>query len=312
MDRDTHARHITGPTHSGPPAAPALPRLNLPRFELAARPARMHAMPAVHQPHVAAAHAAAIPAQHVSHARHPQYAQPAPQPVVHVHGTSAPAYHAAPVQYAAAPAAASYSMPMRPALVPASISAISDRTFRDRFAPIHLAALAAMLVIALIMSQAPGRTFRASPAKLPIPVGMAPAASQSTLPLKRAPQGMPSPAAAASIAAERGEPIPTEQTSAVRFKGIPSPAAARTMAPATLPLQRQHAMSLPYDTGERDTHATDDHYGRNEVTGGGGEDVLPQRPVMTPAEAADQARLQATQQQLADAGAAPSMPNETF
>lgn len=269
--------------HRRQPSAPAplFPRLNLPKFQLTPRTAGSALeAPLAH----ARAHAPARLYQSAPALHQPQPAAPyVPRRDV----------HAAPVAY-------------QPAAVPVSES---------WFTPLHLGILATLLVVALMMSQTPGSAMRTAPSKLPVPAGLTKVrggGGSATLPMTRPAVGMPSPAAAASIAAERGEPVTTGSSEPIQFKGIPSPAAAATMAPQTLPMRRPRAFSLPYGSGERDSHAVDSYYGRNSVSGGGGTEDLPTRPAVTPAEAAEQARLLATQQRLSDAGSAPAEPNGTF
>jgi hypothetical protein len=74
-----------------------------------------------------------------------------------------------------------------------------------------------------------------------------------------------------------------------RMTGIPSAAAAQTMAPASLPLRPSDGMTLPRIGAQRDDHPVDEHYGdvgREPTT-----DV--QVPAATPAQAAQQAELAA-------------------
>lgn len=157
--------------------------------------------------------------------------------------------------------------------------------------PVHMGILLTLAVFAFIVMQgSPGSLNVQTPARLPAPA-IAPV-GQQTLPMRRETSGMPSAAAAASVAVERGGTAPAELTANVHMKGIPSPAAAATMAPATLPMRANDGMTLPRTNDERDGHATEAHYGQN-----GGAETLAMRPVrrpaVTPMEAAAQAEAEA-------------------
>ncbi len=268
-------------------SAPLFPKLNLPTFTLAPRAATASAPVAAHAVMPGALAPAYATAAHTAPARAVMHA-PAVMPAV-----TPPVLRPVVAQYQPVP---------------------TPTSGQSWFTPLHLGILATMLVVALMMSQAPGGTMRTAPSKLPVPAGLTKVrgGGSATLPMERPAIGMPSPAAAASIAAERGEPVRTPDAAPIQFKGIPSPAAAATMAPQTLPMRRPRAFSLPYGSGERDDHAVDTYYGGGAVSGGGAAEDMPTQPAVTPGEAAEQARLLATQQRLNDAGSVPAEPNGTF
>ena len=111
--------------------------------------------------------------------------------------------------------------------------------------------------MAWVVTHGPETSFKtAGPAilpALPATVGQEAApvnAGGATLPLRRQPDGMPSPAAAASIQFERTGTLPMHTpTSNIHFDGIPSPAAAASLDPnAVLPLKRSDSLSIAADT----------------------------------------------------------------
>jgi len=130
----------------------------------------------------------------------------------------------------------------------------------------------------------PGQeTSNIAPGPSVIAGGGAVSAQSQVLPLRRRASGMMSPAAAASIAVESGGQAPQDTTQPIQMQGIPSPAAAATMAPQVLPLKASDGMTLPRTAGERDDAAVEQHYGDNP---GMQDATVPTRPAMTPAEAA--------------------------
>lgn len=259
---------------------PSFPRLSLPSFELRPRHAAPRPVARRHMPQPAPVRAVPAAAPQMFH-------QPRPMQV---------AAHAIPQPFTPAPR--QYAAP-RPA-TPSAQTFFQPAAERSWLTPMHLGMLATLVAVALVLANGPGASMRTSPVSLPVKVGPAPAGpASSTLPLKRKSQGIPSPAAAASLAVEGGGRAPRGSTSAIRLNGIPSPAAAATMGPQTLPLRRTDSMTLPRTSGERDSWAEEHHYGADVVSGGGGADSMPSAPAMTPGEAADQARLAATTQQVA-------------
>jgi hypothetical protein len=344
MDRATHAMRFDGSSEPGRPHAPLLPRLELPTFTLAPRrgiatasrsvaapaqsfPASL-APPAPARAHVRAhvrEHAQAPIQQHHARIQHHAPAQqfaPAQHQVPVQH--HAPVHHVAPAQHRVFEPERAASFATAPSVLqPAGMADFgSGRSIRDAITPMHLGLLATLCVVALLIAQGPAASRAMVPAKLPIGSsvvaggGAFGAASNDAgvTPPKQGAPGMPSPAAAASIAAERtGAPAQSPESGPIRFTNIPSPAAAATMAPDVLPLKRSRSMSLPYASGERDTHAVDAYYGGGStVRGGGAAEPMPTRPVMTPAQAAEFSQTQATQQRLASAGSQPADPNSGF
>jgi hypothetical protein len=253
---------------------PAQPRL------IAQQPvAPAHSAVHLQQQVVAHAHAPAN-AQHWQH--QPGQQQFAPHPPAHV----------AARQQVRPPAPA-------PRASTATATYVAFEQQQSRFTPLHLAGLVTLVVIAFIIAKgAPGASFDATtPAKLP-GVATSPSGPQD-LPLKRNAKatGIPSPAASASIALQRGGRAPRRNT-AIPMNGMPSPAAAATLGPATLPLRRaSDGMSLPRATGERDSHAADTHYGTTLPLA---REDLVETPAVTPGQAGDQARIYANKDLVGD------------
>jgi hypothetical protein len=115
--------------------------------------------------------------------------------------------------------------------------------------------------------------------------------------------GIPSPAAAANLAVAGGGRVSAAQTSTVRMNGIPSPAAAEQLGPQKLPFRPTDGVTLPRVTGERDSHAVDQHYGADTLPM-----ETPAAPAITPGAAAAAAERANTMQQLANGSATPPAP----
>ncbi len=128
----------------------------------------------------------------------------------------------------------------------------------------------------------------------------------SVLPMTRGPAGLMSPSAAASVSVERGGKAPKALTDKVRMQGIPSPAAAATMASKTLPMTVDDGATMPA-TSERDSHAVDTHYGSSGTQTLGMEPMV-ERPVMTPGEAARRAELGVVEQSLQETTGSYALP----
>src|SRR5262249_18198597 len=130
-------------------------------------------------------------------------------------------------------------------------------------------------------------------------------------PLRRKPVGMPSAAAANSIAHPRrtvrgggGVPI-------VVMDGIPSPAAAENIAEANgavLPLKRKDPMGLPSDTDQRDAIAIEQHYNPTPDVNVPVAPIVDTTTIATPGQSAAVTEAAASQQSDFAPSAADNMP----
>lgn len=323
---------FAAPTDAGGQAAAALPqprsRSLLARRErpLGSAPRDWSPPPAAMQQHQYATYAHPAPApMHVAQ----QATFPGafiPQPVM-AHGRAHAGGHPVAQQHQYAPTP---SAPVRFAGVPAAFAGAAAPTAtvatwhtdeeQRRITPLHVGILLTLIVFVVVVAGGPKASLNATPGALPAlsPVD----AATATLPLKRQPaaiEGSVSPAAASSVARERAGKAPrrTPGPAPIPMAGIPSPAAAATLEPKTLPMRASDGMTLPRIPSQRDDHGQESHYA------GGGSQTLPleravERPAVTPAQAQAQA-----EQAVAAAGVvddmgsseyvpAPSQPNVPF
>jgi hypothetical protein len=82
--------------------------------------------------------------------------------------------------------------------------------------------------------------------------------------------------------------VPATQTASVNLNGIPSPAASEQLGPQKLPFRPSDGVTLPRESGQRDSHAVDSHYGISETLAM----EEPALPAMTPGAAAARAEQQ--------------------
>lgn len=245
------------------------PQLNLPRFSLRSADetpaAPAHYSPA---PHSAPMHYAPAPMATQYFAPHHQ-----------MHAPAAPFEQR---QYAAYVPAQASVPPLAPRMQPVyAAPAYAENRFNIQ--PIHMMIAIALVVCAWMVTQGSQMSLNIqAPATLP-PL---PAAKTETLALKKKPAvaGIPSPSAARSLELETTRAAGTKSAASIKFQGIPSPAAAASLDPtATLPLRPSDGMSLPRAGSERDSYATERHYGANP--GDSAKQVEISEPLLTPAEA---------------------------
>lgn len=306
----SHHRHIE------------LPQLRLPTFALRASAPKPAERPTERptQHYVRSTYAPPVHAHHAPGPAGPALVPAQPQ-MIPQHAPAIAYHHAqaTPQAVGAYPTQAYQQRQVhaRPTLAGAGAPAPFRSTFDEpagaRVTPLHMGVLLTLLVLAFVIARGtPSGSFRATPARLPAAV--TPSGAHD-LPLKREPAGMPSSASAQSLALEQGGKARYHRgdTTAIRLKSMPSPAAAATLAP-TLPLHRLvgDGNSLPRSIAERDSHAVDHHY-----AGASGSQTLPLEravatPAVTPGQAAAQAEVQANTPLISDDDYVPAtaLPNQ--
>jgi hypothetical protein len=83
----------------------------------------------------------------------------------------------------------------------------------------------------------------------------------------------------------------------IKMAGMPSPAAAATMGPSTLPLRASDGVTLPRTTDQRDDYPAESYYGDDTAQAPASDTPMP--PAATPGQAAQQAEQMRDEQSLA-------------
>lgn len=243
-------------------------------------------------------------------------AQPTPQPTAQ-HPPAVSAAAPRPMFAASAPRPTYVGAGTITASIPAT--ARQDGLFGGRISPMQLGVLMSVVALAFVITRGgPAPMDAGAPASLPaapsLSNGAPSTAGSETLPFAGKPVGMPSPAAAQRILADRGARRAKQPPSA-KLRGVPSAAAAGKLADAeaggtaTLPMRADDGMSLPADGSDRDAHAGEAHYG--------GSTTLPMErevelPAVTPAEAAARAEVRSIDVTPDPYGGQPTGPNHAL